>query len=89
MASISTSLLPPGFGGLFAALNPINSWEKPAEDEVRDDCEGETEALLLQEGPNIETTGASQLAQLHGTLMNASKGVTEGTDGKYRTFVLS
>lgn len=85
-----TSTLPPELAsclkGLNLALNPTNEWEKPPEEEVHDDCEGETEALLLQDG-DTEPKSAAQLKQLQNTLMNASKGVTEGTDGEYRGFV--
>lgn len=85
MSLPSPSDLPAGFNGLFAALNPTNEWEKPDEGEVRDDREGEAEALLLQE-VDTETKSAAQLMQLQSTLMNASKGVTDGTDGEYRRY---
>jgi hypothetical protein len=61
-------------GGLYQAVNPHGDWEGPKELAVVDDLEGEQETL----------PDSSDMSHLQETLLQASKGVTEGTDSEYQ-----
>lgn len=83
----------PAFAGVFQAINPANEWERPRDEEVMDDVEGEQETMPDHEPQDelvgeIQSEGFSadggQMSQLKGTLLHVSKGVSEGTDGEYR-----
>ena len=103
MSGITT----PNFAGVYQAINPSNEWERPAEEEVEDDVEGEQETLpdpdhepgdhdvATSLGPSNGENGLGgtssneeQMSQLQSTLLNASKGVTEGTDNEYKRFTI-
>jgi hypothetical protein len=84
----------PDFAGLFATLNPD---EQPSATAIVDDYEAEQEALLSYgtategtddgEGQTVSEEGvADDISQLQNTVKNASKGVTDGTDGGYRRY---
>jgi hypothetical protein len=77
------------FAGVFQAINPSNDWECPREEEVTDDVEGEQETLPDEhKSAHSKNEGSSAdrgaMAQLQDSLLNVSKGVTEGTDNEYR-----
>jgi hypothetical protein len=80
----------PQFAGLFQRLSPDKEDDVPSATEVVDDYEGEQETLDLQTSAcddndleNGEEVSAG-VSELEDVVKNASKGVTEGTDGEYR-----
>lgn len=85
----------PEFAGIHRAINPPDSeeWAQPLPGEVDDDRDGEQETFPDKE-PSIEDPEAmvideanqDQMAELQSSLLNASKGVTEGTDAEYRRY---
>jgi hypothetical protein len=75
------------FPGLLQAISPADDWEKPEELEVVDDLEGEQQTLLgaaLEDDEAEDPDGDAQMSDLHNVLLQASKGVTEGTDAGYQ-----
>lgn len=85
------------FSGLHRALNPTEEWEKPDQGEIDDDRDGEAETLPAQEpgdaAPMIideveidDEMDQDQMAELQSSLLNVSKGVTDGTDAEYRRY---
>jgi hypothetical protein len=95
--------LNPQFAGLFQRLSPEEE-DVPSAAEVVDDYEGEQETLDLQNGTgdncrdseddddSEEDPGEEEsvgFSGLENVVKNASKGVTEGTDGEYRRSELS
>jgi hypothetical protein len=78
----------PQFAGVFRAISPENDWEKPENAEIEDDVEGEQETFV---GPDAtrddDESGEAKFTQLKAFLLNASKGVTDGTDEEYRRYV--
>lgn len=90
------------FAGVFKAMKPP-AGEQVTELEIADDVEGEQEALpnlplsesngedYDPEDENVEASGnygTPQMAELRNSLLNASKGVTEGTDEQYRRYYI-
>ena len=82
---------PNRFSGQIRALLANQPGEKPLQEEIDDDIEGEKETIpnlteddLQQQderpGPFVESWRAS--------VTNASKGVTEKTDNEYQRFVI-
>jgi hypothetical protein len=68
----------PQLEGLFQIVNPADSSEKPEELEVIDDLEGEQQTMLNSDEEHI--------SQLQDSILQVSKGVTEGTDASYQRF---
>jgi len=66
------------------AVQPQNDWERPEELEVTDDMEGEQECLP-QTGLAVDPSSTdSHMSDLQSIVLQASKGVTEGTDSAYQ-----
>jgi len=66
---------------LTSLLHLIGSTNQKSELEATDDLEGEQETTLgNQVGPDPE---GAHISQLQDSLLQASKGVTEGTDASY------
>jgi hypothetical protein len=97
--SDDTLLSDPTFAGLFSALNPENDTEQPSATQIVDDYEAEQDTFDLHGGANVNSSAPSsndkdmgkassgpEFSELQETVKNASKGVTEGTDGEYRRF---
>ena len=81
----------PQFSGVLGAIQPVNEWEKPQQVEIENDVEGERETLPMAPGDlsseDIEKLPAgADVSQLQASLLDASKGVTDGTDAEYRRF---
>jgi hypothetical protein len=89
----------PAFAGLFQRLSPDKEDDVPSATEVVDDYEGEQETLDLQSNTQAGDNGgegdedgdedigdevSGGFSGLEDVVKNASKGVTEGTDGEYR-----
>jgi hypothetical protein len=70
------------FPGVYQAINPSDKRQEPEELEVTDDLEGEQESLL--ETTQQDDDGDTRMSDLRDTLLQASKGVTEGTDSEYQ-----
>jgi hypothetical protein len=70
------------FPGVYQAINPSDKRQEPEELEVTDDLEGEQETML--ETTQQDDDGDTRMSDLRDTLLQASKGVTEGTDSKYQ-----
>lgn len=70
----------PAFAGVAQVYNQtISSLDR---DEIDDDISGEQETVM---NPNAE---AARFAQLEDAVLEASKGVGEGTDGEYKRYAL-
>ncbi|KAH7903548.1 hypothetical protein BJ138DRAFT_1107580 [Hygrophoropsis aurantiaca] len=81
MATISEAR----FAGVLEAINPHDNEERPVQDEVDDDIDAEQ--ATLTETPTLggDAGGTShRFTQIQATLLEASKGVTEGTDLEYK-----
>lgn len=78
MADISKD---PKYRGLLSVLDPNNKYEQPAAGAIQDDIEGEQETI-----PNSDSAPIS-IPGLMKTLAEASKGVSEKTDGEYHRYV--
>ena len=86
------------FAGLFQRLNTDKEDDIPSATEVMDDYEGKQETLDVQksasdngcennegnEGDDAGDEVKLGFSELEDVVKNASKGVTEGTDGEYR-----
>jgi hypothetical protein len=70
--------------GLLQVINPSNASEKPEELEVMDDLEGEQQTLPNNSLSSQQGGAEAHMSQLQDTLLQASKGVTEGTDAAYQ-----
>lgn len=78
----------PKFAGVFRAISPVNDWEKPEEAEIEDDVEGEQETFVEPDATTDEDqSDEAKLSRLKAFLLNASKGVTDGTDEEYQRYV--
>lgn len=93
------------FPGLLKAISPENDWEQPGPDDIEADLEGEQEAIpplsaedrnfTIDALPTSTTTNqdnsgtTAEFNKLLNVILEASKAVTERTDGEYRGFVLS
>jgi hypothetical protein len=76
-----TPITGPQFSGVFEAISPWDDWGKPAEGEVEDDVEGEQETMVEPDFITSQTDSEEvRMARLKAFLLNASKGVTDGTD---------
>jgi hypothetical protein len=88
-STISFTMTSTEFPGLLQAISPPEDWEKPEQLEVDDDLEGEQQTLLGAVPEDIKAeepgTGDAQMSDLHDVLLQASKGVTEGTDSGYQS----
>jgi len=70
------------FPGVYQVVHPVEEQDKPEELEVTDDLEGEQQALL--ETTQQDDDGNIHMSDIRETLLQASKGVTEGTDSEYQ-----
>jgi hypothetical protein len=78
----------PKFAGVFRAISPQNDWEKPEQEEIDDDVEGEQETFV---GPDAtKDEGESEEAKVNrfkASVLNVSKGVSDSTDEEYQRYV--
>jgi hypothetical protein len=78
----------PKFAGVFQAISPENDWEKPEQEEIDDDIEGEQETFVCPDATKDEgESEEAKVKRLKAFILNASKGVSDGTDEEYRRYV--
>lgn len=72
----------PKYKGVLTVLDPGSKSERPAAGKIQDDIEGKQEII-----PDFELAPtSSSISELMKTLADASKGVSEKTDGEYHRY---